>query len=237
MEFIPMFFIGSARYYYPQLGRWWSVDPADESFSPYVYVGNKPIIAVDPDGKDTWFVHGTWVHSDTWGNEAKNLWQKILNDTKYNQHAFDWGGGNNGFDRYWGGVSLYMNIAAFNSDGPINIVAHSHGGNVAISAINLLVKENPEIIIDNLILIGTPDLDFNQLTPEALNSIQNFINIYNENDIWQQLGSFFSGDRKQTGAKNINVTEILESQGIDGPTESHTEMHNNPDIINKVGKQ
>jgi RHS repeat-associated protein len=40
-----------ARYYDPQLGRWHAVDPADEYHSPYVYVGNMPIIAVDPDGK------------------------------------------------------------------------------------------------------------------------------------------------------------------------------------------
>ena len=55
-----MLFIGSARYYDPQLGKWQSVDPSDESFSPYVYVGNKPTIAVDPDGKATWVIHGTY---------------------------------------------------------------------------------------------------------------------------------------------------------------------------------
>ncbi|RMG21743.1 MAG: hypothetical protein D6732_26920, partial [Methanobacteriota archaeon] len=37
-------------YYDPQLGLWHSIDPADEFYSPYVYVGNNPIFFVDPDG-------------------------------------------------------------------------------------------------------------------------------------------------------------------------------------------
>ncbi|NMH27437.1 RHS repeat-associated core domain-containing protein, partial [Flavobacterium silvaticum] len=44
-----------ARNYDPAIGRWMNIDPlADKyyNFSPYVYVGNMPTIAVDPDGKD-----------------------------------------------------------------------------------------------------------------------------------------------------------------------------------------
>ncbi|MBK7309629.1 MAG: RHS repeat-associated core domain-containing protein [Sphingobacteriaceae bacterium] len=43
-----------ARIYDPRLGKWLSVDPFATnyvSFSPYCFVGNSPIIAVDPDGK------------------------------------------------------------------------------------------------------------------------------------------------------------------------------------------
>ncbi len=39
-----------ARYYDPQLGRWQQVDMADEFHSPYVYVGNNPVMFIDPDG-------------------------------------------------------------------------------------------------------------------------------------------------------------------------------------------
>jgi RHS repeat-associated protein len=34
----------------PQLGRWHTMDPADEFHSPYLYVGNNPVKFVDPDG-------------------------------------------------------------------------------------------------------------------------------------------------------------------------------------------
>lgn len=38
------------RMYDPQIGRWHAVDPIDEFFSPYCYVGNNPINLIDPDG-------------------------------------------------------------------------------------------------------------------------------------------------------------------------------------------
>jgi RHS repeat-associated protein len=42
-----------ARYYDPTLGRWHSIDPADEFYSPYVYCANNPVMLVDPDGRET----------------------------------------------------------------------------------------------------------------------------------------------------------------------------------------
>jgi RHS repeat-associated protein len=44
-----------ARMYDARLGRWWSVDPLTSKYpnlSCYSFVGNMPLIAIDPDGKD-----------------------------------------------------------------------------------------------------------------------------------------------------------------------------------------
>ncbi len=41
----------SARYYDPQLGRWHAVDPADQFSSPYLAMGNNPVLFTDPDGQ------------------------------------------------------------------------------------------------------------------------------------------------------------------------------------------
>ena len=39
-----------ARYYDPQIGRWWSQDPDDQFFSPYLAMGNNWVVVTDPDG-------------------------------------------------------------------------------------------------------------------------------------------------------------------------------------------
>jgi RHS repeat-associated protein len=50
-----------ARMYDPRVGRWLALDPQSgkyPAFSPYAFVGNKPTIAVDPNGEEIWIVVG-----------------------------------------------------------------------------------------------------------------------------------------------------------------------------------
>ena len=55
-----------ARYYDPRTSLWQSVDPMAEKYagsSPYIYAGNHPVNAMDPDGED-WFYYSVDGHSD-----------------------------------------------------------------------------------------------------------------------------------------------------------------------------
>lgn len=50
-----------ARFYDPAIARWQTLDMLADNYqqsSPYVYVLNRPTIAIDPDGKRTYFVAG-----------------------------------------------------------------------------------------------------------------------------------------------------------------------------------
>jgi len=58
-----------SRMYDPYVGRFWQVDPlADEYYniSPYTYVMNNPVNAIDPDGRRVYFIGGAGNDSDGW---------------------------------------------------------------------------------------------------------------------------------------------------------------------------
>ncbi|SKA03582.1 RHS repeat-associated core domain-containing protein [Chitinophaga eiseniae] len=50
-----------ARYYDPQLGRWFSPDPARQDWSPYMAMGNRFITVRDPDGRFWHIVAGALI--------------------------------------------------------------------------------------------------------------------------------------------------------------------------------
>ena len=50
---LSMYDFGS-RYYDPEIGRWFNIDPALQMSTPYGYCGNNPIMFVDPDGEFFW---------------------------------------------------------------------------------------------------------------------------------------------------------------------------------------
>jgi RHS repeat-associated protein len=91
------------RIYDPRLGRWLSVDPLQSkysSLSPYNFVGNTPLQAIDPDGRLIIFVNGFRL-----GEYKRSLfWGTNIRPRPWDQERFSYGdvyGSKNG-DAYWG---------------------------------------------------------------------------------------------------------------------------------------
>ena len=73
------------RIYDSRLAKFLSVDPLTKKYpelTPYQFASNTPIQAVDLDGAEALFVHGTWSDKTTWeGGFVKNMlratgWEK-----------------------------------------------------------------------------------------------------------------------------------------------------------------
>jgi hypothetical protein len=84
-------------------------------------------------------------------------------------------------------IRLVLEILQAYNENPemaINIIGHSHGGNVAIIAANILY-EVYGIQLDNLVVLGTPQRDEYSLIPDAA---KNFVSVFNYLDVVQTSG-------------------------------------------------
>jgi RHS repeat-associated protein len=76
-----------ARYYDPQIGRWWVIDPADEFYSPYTYGPNNPVNGADPNGM-WWEELWNWVRFGAWkDNETIGRWERLA--TTFDPENYD----------------------------------------------------------------------------------------------------------------------------------------------------
>src|SRR5207249_292106 len=97
----------------------------------------------------------------------------------------------------------------FSPGEPLNLVGHSHGGNVDIQAINIGLNHK----VDNLITLGTPSLGGYRL--DSPGSVRNFIAVSSTHDAVQVLGGRSGfvpllgetgpAGREQPGAINVMV--------------------------------
>jgi RHS repeat-associated protein len=163
-----------ARMYASEWGRFLSPDPIGlksanrsipQSLNRYSYVWNNPVNGVDPSGLLTLLVYGTGndPNEHEWAREGSDFWNAVYDTFKdVNQYAFDW--------REYSGalqVSIFMgyigiikggqkladfiNNYTFAEGEKLNIVAHSHGGNI-VKVASLLINRQ----VDNLVTLGTP---------------------------------------------------------------------------------
>jgi RHS repeat-associated protein len=235
-----------ARYFSGAQGRFTSTDPLNvpnlqvldqkrfvhfitnpQNWNAYSYSLNDPINKLDPDGFLTIVVPGTNYNPQDWTQKNPVVQQaaKTFGETPV---VLQWSGANTNEARTAAAGQLKALIAnhTFASGETLNIVAHSHGGNVAIEAGN---SSNHKI--DNFITLGTPVRD--DYRPNASN-IGHWVNIYSTHDAVQVRGGH--GDRfcwgqgqcGPAGRTFPSATNV--DSGINmGPLDSHSDLWRKPE--------
>jgi pimeloyl-ACP methyl ester carboxylesterase len=163
------------------------------SMSSFVFTGNNPINAIDPDGRDIIPVHGTWSNLRTWKNlnGIKTASNNLFGDNVLGK-SYGWSGANYAESRTKAALGLInhvrkqMQSETFN--GEITLVGHSHGGIVSIEALNMMaeMKEFDNVQL-NLLTINTPVRDDYQLSEKATGRV-NHVNVYDPKDPVQSNG-------------------------------------------------
>jgi RHS repeat-associated protein len=215
-------FYDHARNHDHQLGRFLSPDRVGgttanpQSWNRYAYTLNNPMKFVDPDGRLTIVVHGTWASSNPTFQPSGNFFKMVAGSIPDRAYAsLTWSGGNSEEARTRAARAI-ASIVAHHKFAPgeqLNIVAHSHGNNVAITALNLGLAR----AVNNLVFLGAPARSDYQL--EGRTPVGNFLAVSARFDPIQHLGgSFFNSPiwgewgpagHSMNGALNIAVETSL----------------------------
>jgi len=155
---------------------------------------------IDPDGRDIIPVHGTWSDYTTWGN-LSGIRKASNNSFSDNQlgKLYDWSGDNFAGARTDAAIGLIDHVRtqmkSEDFNGKITLAGHSHGGNVSIEALNMMVEmEEFNDIELNLLTINTPVRNDYQLSEKASERV-NHVNVYDEKDPVQSKGGNSTGNK------------------------------------------
>jgi RHS repeat-associated protein len=210
------------RLYNPGLGRFLSVDPLTEKYpelTTYQFASNTPIQAIDLDGLEAFFVYGTlsdpsrWLTNGNLSTGSQYLFKASSNKTWNN--SFIWGGtdllvfrfGNGAYndveDRTKAAERLANHVFSNrnqNNSEDITLIAHSHGGNVAIQAIPIIRKMLDDAGFKdtkiNLITVSTPAVN-------KKNDIENPEKLFQNRSLGVHMHIYNAYDGIQVSAANL----------------------------------
>jgi RHS repeat-associated protein len=217
-----------ARYYGSRIARFTTVDPVltiranlvdPQRWNRYAYAKNNPLRFIDPDGRLTIIVPGTWARgvfvksaSTDWAQPGTPFNTAVSTTFGEQAQVFEWSGSNKTGARASAAEGLKQMIDAhtFEEGESLNIVAHSHGGNV-VKAYSQLEGARD---IDTLVNLGTPQRPDYKLKGGAARA---YINGYSTSDDAQTSGGewFAAGQafRTDPSASNVDLTSVAPSHG------------------------
>jgi RHS repeat-associated protein len=220
------------------LPRWTSADPLFETLgeetmkrpweaaSRYLYASGDPINALDSSGRVTIIVHGTLLSGAKaqWAKPGSSFSKAVEKTFSETPVDFSWSGGNNPNARTAAANQLakFINspkiMARLLAGEKLNIVAHSHGGNVVKMYTNMVEAR----FIDTLVNLGTPQRGDYEIDR---GKVGRYVNASSEFDQVQVNGGGhgswlpMASDRVDRKAQNIDI-ETSKS-----PIESHSDLH------------
>lgn len=165
-------------------------------------------------------IHGTFAAGQSWWRWPSPFTQHLdalTGGAVYKgADAFAWSGGNSDADRETAASDLVVWVQTHPAN-DLTIVAHSHGGNVAMLATRLATA----VAISRLILLGTPiRTDY---TPDV-RRIGVLYNVYSFGDYIQKPGAapHRRGEGRTLGDSE-RVVNFLARNGVFGP--GHADLH------------
>lgn len=212
--------------------RFLSTDPLTKKYpelTPYQFASNTPIQAVDLDGKEAFFIHGTASGPEAWSPKLTNFITKNLTNNIHQDATFSWkdrnGYANNQNDRNNAAFDLVLHIIDYRkknniTDEEITLIGHSHGGNVAIQAAHIL--NDIYGINVNIVNFNTPAYNGSKdkENPQVGNGINQLIHYWTKQD--GVAGGAAGDDKYDNGGVRTDVTSIeLNNPLKKGSLESH----------------
>ncbi|NME72991.1 RHS repeat-associated core domain-containing protein [Flammeovirga aprica] len=249
----------------PTIGRFFNIDPLSESFyynSTYAFSENKVTTHIELEGLEAYLIHGTASTVEEAFGEMTKSQVLGLTGNKTENREFYWhdqdeysnGVYNDEEDRRKAAIDLadhVMKTRDKNKAEPITLVGHSHGGNVAIQAIDIIKsKLGDEDVKVNLITIATPAYNGNTDAENPANTkVDDHFHFYSGNDAIQVTGANQFGKKNASRtynylpeSKNIEVKDYKaeryrgntrERVYTHGSAQSHSIPFYNPQLLKK----
>lgn len=191
------------RMHDPRIGRFFTLDPLASKYpwnSPYAFSENRVLDAIELEGLEAFFIHGTSDGSSMWtrDKEVKSNMESLmgLTNSKTMDSGFSWEDKtdwyeiaesgtayplNTSYDREIAAENLVEYIIKNRKDGEeITLIGMSHGGNVAIQAAEMLEEKHG--IKVNIITVNTPSYNWGPEDPEGNKGINDMISFWDKGD-------------------------------------------------------